>query len=617
VTDSSQGRPLLAGALAAALFGVAMVSQIVRRSALTMDEIHTLLLGISWMRGDVLPFYVGSVTRYEGGSWLIAWPVSWLLRLGVSGTAATSWTAGAISLGTVFLAGFWVARVRGAVLAGAAVGLLAAGVPELVHYSYRAWGSVCEALIGFPLLALAYERWGRRRDLRFAPLLGLLLAFCIVLSYVHMVTALAFVLCVAWERGRSPETRVRAATEVSVVALAAFAAFGLWVAVMMPDPVEAAHVRDGRSIGSLLGYLLLPRVHQVLLHAPGAYVGQLLDMSPVRWLAGAVMTGIVVAAAVAGWRSADPRRRWPVFFLIAFVPGLSVGHALLDPPDVYRYYLPFMAVGLALVALWDWRAVAASALCGLALWLPTGLGMPYQNPTLNYLELGGNALHRYHHDPHVKFKALREHVPAWYRQWFAFGYGVDSGQRFSRARKGMGQTLAGRPDPQVAVATDPHFSLWPLRAWVDFWDADLGGAEDRHEYLLGLGIGFGADVRLDGREQELLDILPRDQRDAVLEGLGAALLRGLAAQPPVQTAGWDESVGVRLRAQDYEAVGRGMARVASGGMPAGADLGVQDTVRAAALRKGQGAQIDRARAAMVSVPLLATPERLTDEERAD
>ena len=81
---------VLAAAGAVVIFAAAMISQIVRRSALTMDEIHTLLLGTSWMQGDVLPFYVGSVTRYEGGSWLIAWPVSWLLGMGASGTAATS-----------------------------------------------------------------------------------------------------------------------------------------------------------------------------------------------------------------------------------------------------------------------------------------------------------------------------------------------------------------------------------------------------------------------------------------------------------------------------------------------------------------------------------------------
>lgn len=607
----------MAGALAAALFAAAMASQIVRRSALTMDEIHTLLLGISWLRGDVLPYYVGSVTRYEGGSWLIAWPVSWLLRLGVSGTAATSWTAGVISLITVFLAGFWTSRVRGTLLAGASVGLVAAVVPELVHYSYRAWGSVCEALIGFPLLALAYERWDRKgRRLAMAPWLGVLLAFCIVLSYVHMVTALAFAAMVMWERGRDPATRLRAASEVSVVALAAFAAFGLWIAVMMPDPVEAAHVRDGRSIGSLLGYLVLPRVHEVLWHAPGAFVGQLLDHTPLRLLAGTVLTGLVIGGAVAGWRDGDVRRRWPVYFVLAFVPGLSVGHALLDPPDVYRYYLPFFAVGTVLIALWHQRAVAVALLCGLAFWLPRGLDMPYQNPTLNYLELGGNALHRYHFDPHIKFKALREHVPVWYRSWFAFGYGVDEGQRFSRARKGMGQTLSESVDPDRTVAEDPHFSLWPLPAWVAFWDEDLGGAEDRKDYLLGMGIGFAVDARLDGRELEFLQILPAGQRAEVVRGFGAGVMKGLSVPTPVDFTGWDEGSQSDLTTADYEALGEGMARVASAGLPAESHLGTDPASPAGrALARGQTAEVDRAWRAMVSVPLIATPERLTDEER--
>ncbi len=608
---------VLAAAGAVVIFAAAMTSQIVRRSALTMDEIHTLLLGISWMRGDVLPFYVGSVTRYEGGSWLIAWPVSWLLSMGASGTAATSWTAGVISLVTIALAAVWTARVRQSVAAGVAVGLLAAGVPELVHYSYRAWGSICEALIGFPLLALAYEQWtARGRRMGTAPLLGALLAVCIVLSYVHMVTALAYAAMVFWERGRGPKTRREAVLEVGVVAAAALATFSLWVFLMMPDPLEAALVRDGRSIGSLLGHAMLPRVHLVLGHAPGAYVGQLLDATWLRLLAGTVLTGAVVAGCVAGWRSADPRRRWPIWFLLAFVPGLSVGHALLDPPDVYRYYLPFFACGLVVVALWDLRAVAVAAVASLAFWLPSGLEMPYQNPTLNYLELGGNALHRYHPDPHIKFKALRAHVPEWYRSWFAFGYGVDSGQRYSRARLGMSQTLSRVEDPAAYAASDPHFSLWMVPPWVEFWDTDLGGAADRAEYLLGLGIGFASDARFDERELELLEVLSGDQRAALLEGFGAATLRGLSASPPVDFSGWDDAVRLRLDAGDYEALGRGMAKVAAAGVPDSATLGLAaDSPRGSALLRGLDAEWDRARRAMVSVPLIATPERLTDEER--
>ncbi|MCO4773516.1 MAG: hypothetical protein KDA24_26015, partial [Deltaproteobacteria bacterium] len=244
--------------------------------------------------------------------------------------------------------------------------------------------------------------------------------------------------------------------------------------------------------------------------------------------------------------------------------------------------------------------------------------MPYQNPTLNYLELGGNAMHRYHPDPHIKFKALRAHIPVWYRTWFAFGYGVDSGQRFSRARKGMGQTLSRLDDPEAYAAEDPHFSLWSVPAWVEFWDTDLGGAEDREHYLLGLGIGFGSDALLDAREFELVELLPLEQRRTLLEGFGAAALRGITAKPPVDFSGWDAAVRPRMQESDYQWVGLGLARVASAGVPMKAlgGLGIDwSSPTGAAMQRGLAVDVDRARRAMVGVPLIATPERLTDEER--
>lgn len=608
-------RPVVAAAVSTVIFAVAMVSQIVRRSALTMDEIHTLLLGLSWAHGDVLSFYVGSVTRYEGGSWLIAWPVSWLLRLGAGPVASTSWAAGVIALITVFAASLWLARTSHRWLAGAAVGLVAACVPELVHYSYRAWGNLCEALVILPLGALAYTRWiDRGRDLRTAPLLGLLLAFGVVLSYFHMITALAWVAVQAVEAWPDRERRKQAAIEVAVVAASALTAFGLWVLVMYPFPFEATSVRDGRSLFSLLPSLVLPRIDRILLELPGAWIGQLLEQTPLRLVAGGVLSLLTVAGAVAAWRSEHRRLRWLVIFAIAYVPALSVGHLLLGVPDVYRYHLPFFAVGVLLIASWGWAPSLAALLCGLTFWAPTGLEMPYQNPTYNYLELGGNAMHRYHVDPHVKFKALRRHVPQWYRTWFAFGYGVDLGQRYSRARRGMGQVLADEPYAQLVLDEDPHFSLYPLEAWVDWWDRELPGAVDRREYLLGLGIGFASDAELDLRERELLDHLPRPLRDTVLEGVGAAITRGLQAPTPVSFAGWD--VGLQGGTpEDYEAVGRGMARVLAGGWPDGRMIDVKPGPNADALGKGQQAQVDRAWRAMASVPMIATPERLTDEER--
>lgn len=609
-------RPIVAAAVSTLIFGAAMVAQIVRRSALTMDELHSLLLGLSWAQGDVLSFYVGSVTRYEGGSWLIAWPVSWLLRLGAGPVASTSWAAGVISLTTVFLASLWLARTSRRWLAGAAVGLLAACVPELVHYSYRAWGNLCEALVILPLGALAYGAWiDRGRRLPWAPPLGLLLAFGVVLSYFHMITAVAFVLVQAveaWPQG--PERRKRAAIETGIVGVAALAAFGVWVQLMYPFPDEATGVRDGHSLLSLVPSLLLPRLDLIVRHLPGAWIGQLLDVTPLRLGAGAVLTALGIGGAVAAWRSADRRLRWLVLFGLCYVPALSVGHVLLDVPDVYRYHLPFFAVAVTLIAAWGWAPSLAGLLCGLAFWLPTGLEMPYQNPTYNYLELGGNAVYRDHVDPHIKFKGLRAQVPEWYRRWFAFGYGVDLGQRHSRARRGMGQVLGKLRDPQGMLDRNPHFALYPIEAWVDWWERELGPTVDRREYLLGLGIGFATDAEIDVRERELLDHLPPSLRQTVLEGVGGALMLGLQSPVGVELAGWDDGLK-DAPPSDYEAVGRGMAQVRAAGWPAGRDLGVPPGPQAEALARGQQAEIDRAWRAMATVPLIPTPEKLTNEEQ--
>ena len=155
--------------------------QIHQRSALTMDEVHTLLLARCFAAGETLSFYLGSVTRYEGGSWLIAWPVSLLLRLGAYGSGATSWTAGGISVATVALSSWLLARrING--LAGLVFGpLLALCTVEYLHYSYRAWGSLAEALLALPLFGLALDRWwstGRRPLTAIA--CGLLLGLALV-----------------------------------------------------------------------------------------------------------------------------------------------------------------------------------------------------------------------------------------------------------------------------------------------------------------------------------------------------------------------------------------------------------------------------------------------------
>jgi hypothetical protein len=603
-----------AGATLGALLLVA--SQVARRSALTLDELHSLALGQLWADGEVLPFSVGSLTRYEGGSWLIAWPVSWLLRLGASGIAAASWTAGSIAVVSVYLSARWLARHASPAAAWLLVPALFAA-PELTHYSYRAWGSLAEALLGFPLLALACAAWiARGRPLLLAPLLGALLSAMVLFSYMHMATAVAFVLAQwveAWPARGSGRLR-RAALETAIVGGSALALFAAWIGLFVRWPEEALSIRDGVSLPAAAASFLSPRLDRVLPWFPGAWVGELLDPTPLRRAAGWALAGLSVAAAFLCWRRGGALR-WLVLAAGTQLLALGVGTRLLSPPEVYRYYLPLLALSAAMLAAAGPRLALPAAALGLCFWLPSGLPMPYQNPSWTWLALGGNALHRYEPEPHRKFLALRRVAPEWARPFFAFGYGIDSGRRYSAAVSGMRITVAERGldplrvDPVALAASDPHFSSYLPRSWVDFWDS-APEATDRPHYLLGLGIGVAADAAVDAAEIDLLRSVAESDRSGILHGIGAALQlaaeRSGASGPPALDLRPLISV---MSPADWEALGRGAAEVSVLPPPSASAIGLPDgSPQALAWQAGSVAPVQRALRAMTRVPLVPTPQ---------
>jgi len=591
------------------LFALALAWLIVRRTALTMDERHTLLIAQAIAGGDSVSFYVGSVTRYEGGSWLIAWPVALLLKLGASGTAATSWTAGAIAIVAVGLGSLWVGRFRGW-QAALLLGPVCAAFPEGMHYAYRAWGSLCEALVMLPVLAFLHHRWAMRgRTVRGSLGLGAAFAVAWVLSYFHFVTTLAFAVVEALE-ARGEGRSLRASARSAAIALGTgAAAFLAWVFAANPHPGEAWVVRDGRSLASTLTDLLLPRLDLVFAGLPGAVLGELTEPTLLRWaaVAGILVVAVVGAARVAG--SSDPLRRTLVFALL-YLPALGVGHALLDPPEVYRYYLPLLAALAVLIAAGGWWTAAPAVICGAAFWLPSGLAMPYQNPSFTVLELGSNAMHRYAPDPHVKFKLLRSHIPEYQRRWFAFGYGVDSGRRCSPTRAGGAALLAAEP----GAASSPHLSLQPAAAWTDWWGDEVG--RERADYFFGLGVGFAADGALDRWEAEVLAGAAEDDKIEVLLGLGAAITRALEQLGPFDGGTIGRALVETLSSPDVTVVGRGMAAAASAGRPDGADLGlIVGTTKRLDLEGGLQGPVNRSRRAMVRVPTIPTPHPMTLTDR--
>jgi len=608
VKEQTPNRHWLPAGIGTAIFGVAVAWLIAHRTALTMDERHTLLVAQAIAGGDWVSFYVGSVTRYEGGSWLIAWPVALLLKAGASGIAATSWTAAGVAILAVGSGSLWLGRVAGPGAALLLGPVCAAAFPEGMHYSYRAWGSICEALVMLPILGLLHHRWASRgRPRRGAVPLAAALAFSWVLSYFHFVTALAFVALEALE-ARAERRPVGAALAASgAVVSAAAVAFLTWVLLANPHPAEAWVVRDGRSLASTVVDLLLPRLDLVIAGLPGAILGEITDALPLRRVAALGIAGVSVAAGVVVWRRGGPPRRVVVFALL-FLPALGVGHALVDPPEVYRYYLPLLAAAAALIAAAGRWTAGIAIVCGAAFWLPSGLAMPYQNPAFTMLELGGNAMHRYAPDPHVKFKLFRPHIPEYQRRWFAFGYGVDSGRRCSPTRAGGAAAVAADP----SSSGSPLLALRSAESWVALWDA-AGGAQERADYFFGMGVGFAADAEIDRWELEVMDAAPDMDRAEVLLGVGAAITRSLEASDAAAVRVLGSSLPT-AEENDLEIVGRGMAAGAAAGRPDGVETIGLTGPGLAALERGLGGAVNRARRAMVRVRTVPTPHPLPEVE---
>jgi len=594
--------------LSTALFAVMMAWQIAHRSALTLDELHTLLIARVLVAGEQLPFFIGSVSRYEGGSWLVAWPVSWLLRLGAYGSAATCWTAGLLSLATVALGSWWLARtVRPA--AGLSLGpLLALCAPEFLHYSYRAWGSIGEALVVFPIAAFAYGSWLRRgRPLVGTVLLGLLLAAAVVVSYLHMVTALLFVALQVLDRplGRP----VRVALETLLVSICAVLGFGAWLWLAVPHVGEALTVRGGTSLLATLDNLVLVRLDLIAWNFPQAWMGQHLARGV---LPGASAAGLSLLSLWSGWVvwRAGGRGRWLVALWLVLLPGLSVGHALADPPDVLRYYVPLLVCSLALIAAAGTRPSAVALALGLLMWAPQGLPMPYQQPSHSYLELAGNAMYRYSEDPHAKFKLLRRQVAERYQPWFAFGYGLDAGTRYSRERRTMVGALAVWTSSGRSPDENPHFVFREAESWL-VWPEPQRQPTEAPYFLYGFGVGMLSDGRIDDLEGEFLAALDRSRRDQVLEGIGSALVAWLLAGEDLLADGWHAALLAGDDPEDWFALGRGAAAVGGGQRPGAADLGLSPgSARDQALSRGRQGPTRLQLREMVQVSVVPTPAPL-------
>ena len=453
---------------------------------------------------------MGSVTRYEGGSWLIAWPVSWALRLGLPDGLAPPVAAAGIATWGVLGGALWLGRAAGW-RAGLALGpILALCFPEVAHYAQRAWGSLAEGLALLPWLALGLERWRRRTSWSGAVVLGAALGVAAIVSYVHAITALAGLgLMLLWRRPR----------HALLASGVAAAVFGGWLLSAVPHLEEALIVRGGQGLHELLPHLVLPRLDRILPALPAAVAG------PGRVGVGALASGfgLGLLGALALFRAwgRGGRLRWLGIYALCALPALSAGHSLADAPEVHRYALPLLVVIAAALAAWPgarWLAL----LLAVPLWMPTP-EVASQPPHAVHSQLGANAQDRVHADPHVKIKALWRVTDPWAKPWLAYGYGLDQGRRHHRVVVGMDERMAEAGGGAAAFEGNPHFALLDPVAWVA-WARPLGEATEREAYLFGLGVGLGEDGR-DPRDEALASALRPEERRAVLGGLGAGLVR--------------------------------------------------------------------------------------------
>mgnify|MGYP006928174846 CR=1 FL=1 len=524
-----------------ALFAGLLAAQIARRGGLGHDELHSLLLARLLRAGEALPFHVGSVTRYEGGSWLIAWPVSWALALGVPQELAPPMAAAGVACVGVLGGSIWLGRAAGWRSALALGPLAALAAPELAWYAQRAWGSLAEGLALLPWLALGLERWRRRPTTLRSAALGIALGLAAVVSYLHAITALTgAALLLAWRRPR----------HLAIASATAAGAFGVWLALAVPFWEEALFVRGGRGLHQLLPHLLLPRLDRVVSVLPSALAGPG-RQGLLTTTAGLGLGALFAAALVRAWRQGGSLRWLPAFALVSLA-ALSAGTTLAPPDEAHRYTLPLLAVAVAALAAWP-RARLLGAFLALPLWLPPPEA-PGQPPHAVHAQLGANAQQRVDADPHRKIKALWRVTEPWARPWLVTGYGLDQGRRHRGVVRGMNERLQELGGDRAALAGNPHFAHLDPASWV-VWTRPLPNAEEREAYLFGFGRGLGEDGR-DPEDEALFAVLRPDELEALLGGYGAGLVRSGAGE----LASGPERRGACVAGQDAACEGEPSAR---------------------------------------------------------
>jgi len=436
---NSPGATRLAAALGVSIFVVWAALGLPGRFP-DPEELNALVGARALLDGQPLPPWLGTLTRYEGGSWLIAAPLSLLLALGLEGVAATGTLALISAALGVALASVWAGRVAGAPAALLTGPLLAFGCRPLATFATVGTGGTTDFLFALPLFALVGERWkaGDRSHAGVAAL-GLLAGAAAAASFAHLATAAVLGLLVL--HAARPSTRVR--TAASFAAAAAVFPLG-WLLAVGGGELRPPTLRDGRGGGDLLSALFPPRLGSWLADLPAAIGGRTADPPAFDRFAATTLAVLLVIACLDAARQPGPRRR------AATAAGLlalaaTAGPGLTNvPADLVRYSLPAIATALVLAATRPPLGVAVLAV-GLALGPPPvpliAPGSPDDGAMalgLLYAEVREPATHQ-----HERARAVLARLPTQHHSALVFGHGVRSGTRLQHLMTAPPETWAG------------------------------------------------------------------------------------------------------------------------------------------------------------------------------
>ncbi len=494
-------------------------------------ELDLVLTARSMASGVYPPLWAGAVHPDALGTWIGAFGLSFLLRLGVpdvlalEGLAAAHFALlGAASVGLASRTAGW----RAGIAAGAA---LVIGAPAIAGAHTRYLATTVEiASVELALLWVLVE-WHRRPAVGWLLALGLGLGTAVVYSLHAAWLGLLALTVVGWTAGR----RGLGWRPLVLLVVTATSAAIAWIG--WPDPLgPPGHALTVKTLGPLeLLTLFDPSdLASLARRAPFALLtgGESDRAAQLRPLH--VPLAAALALALLGAVVATVRRQVaaPISLVALFTLGVTapllLGGDLIGYPAAYRYFVPVIAPACVLlgtaVSRSPWPRSAGLVLAVLVAPGLLSLG------TVSHTEMtraeaaffaGQHRLVFPRDALHTHFLMLTPWVQDEELIGWVQGYGLHVGREYDRqvptAKIEFDDSFVGT-DGGVPPIVNRHWHKQRAQRWLE--GADWLGPDARSAFLVGVGLGIAEDGRLSELDLRLVESAVDSA--SVARGIGAA-----------------------------------------------------------------------------------------------